>query len=83
MQAFQGAGRDGWAVAWWISSPNSHLDGRRTKDCLATQPDAVLKAARIEAREIQHGWGYRQIFRPRHHRVGCHPSGAVIDLMAD
>lgn len=36
----------GWALAGWFSSPNSRLDDRAPKDLLATEPDAVIAAAR-------------------------------------
>lgn len=55
LEVLQGAGRNGWAIAWWLDSPNSYLDGKRPKDCLAGPPDQLLRAARAEVQGNQHG----------------------------
>lgn len=50
-----GTVKDGWGIAYWFSSVNSFLGGRRPQDMLATQPDRVIAAARDEMAEIAHG----------------------------
>lgn len=55
LDVLQGAGRSGWAIAWWLASPNCYLDGRRPKDCLPGPLDELLQAARAETQGIQHG----------------------------
>lgn len=49
------AGRHAWAIAWWLDSPNSYLNGKRPKDCLTGPLDELLRAARAEAGGVQHG----------------------------
>lgn len=44
-----------WQKAFWFSSLNSYLKDRTPKDLLRSKPKAVLNAARIEARGVQHG----------------------------
>lgn len=55
LDLLQRAGRDGWAIAWWLDSPNSYLDGRRPKDSLAPPLDLLLRAAHAESQGAQHG----------------------------
>lgn len=43
------------AIAAWFSSINSWLQNKSPKDCLLSNPKAVLFAAKIEADGIQHG----------------------------
>lgn len=47
--------RSGWELAFWFSSPNSYLGGRHPKELLATEPENLLFAARMEANGIGHG----------------------------
>lgn len=39
-------GRSGWTLALWFAAPSGWLDGRRPADVLATDPAAVVEAAR-------------------------------------
>lgn len=55
LEVLRGAGRDNWAIAWWLDSPNSYLNGRQPKNCLAEPMDSLLDAAQSEAHGIQHG----------------------------
>jgi hypothetical protein len=45
----------GWRLAFWFDSPNSYLDGKRPKECLAGDIDQVLFAAEKEVRGVEHG----------------------------
>lgn len=54
LEVLHGAGRQGWAIAFWFDSPNSWLAGRRPKDCLAGPRDELLVAARAESLGTQH-----------------------------
>jgi len=47
--------KDGWGLAYWFSSLNSFLGGRRPQDVLATAPREVVAAAADEAEDIVHG----------------------------
>ncbi|APX91766.1 hypothetical protein BWR19_01745 [Halomonas sp. 1513] len=47
--------KDGWGLAYWFSSVNSHLGGKRPQDLVASQPDRVLAAAQQEIAEVAHG----------------------------
>jgi hypothetical protein len=49
------ANRSSWELAFWFDSPNGYLGGRRPKELLATEPENVLLAARMEAQGIGHG----------------------------
>lgn len=46
--------KDGWGIAYWFSSVNSHLGGKRPQDLLASEPDRVLAAAQQEVAEVAH-----------------------------
>ncbi len=48
-------GRNGWEIAFWFAGVNSYLGGHAPKDIVASQPEAVLKAAMTEATGLQHG----------------------------
>ena len=48
-------GRNGWEIAFWFAGVNSYLGGHTPKEIVATQPEAVLKAAMTEATGLQHG----------------------------
>lgn len=54
IEAF-GESKDGWGLAYWFSSANSFLGGKRPQDLLATQPDRVLAAAADEQEAVAHG----------------------------
>lgn len=36
----------GWGAAFWFANPNVYADNKKPEDCLATDPDLVLKAAK-------------------------------------
>jgi hypothetical protein len=48
-------GKNGWEVAFWFAGVNSYLGGRAPKEIVASDPEAVLKAAMTEATGLQHG----------------------------
>lgn len=50
-----GESKDGWGLAYWFSSANSFLGGKRPKDLLAKQPDRVIAAAADEQETAEHG----------------------------
>lgn len=50
-----GASKDGWGLAYWFSSANSFLGGKRPQDVLAKQPDRVAAAAADELEAVEHG----------------------------
>jgi len=54
LNVFDGT-KDEWEMAFWFESLNSHLSGKKPKDLIATKPEAVLKAAQVEAAGLQHG----------------------------
>lgn len=47
--------KDGWGMAYWFSSDNSFLGGKRPQDLLATAPGRVIEAALDEVQEVAHG----------------------------
>lgn len=47
--------KDGWGLAYWFASINGFLDGRRPQDVLASDPQAVVAAARDELLGHEHG----------------------------
>jgi hypothetical protein len=50
-----GESKDGWGLAYWFSSANSFLGGKRPQDVLAKQPDRVIAAAADELAAVAHG----------------------------
>jgi len=50
-----GESKDGWGLAYWFSSVNSFLGGKRPQDLLAKQSDRVMAAAVDEQEAIAHG----------------------------
>lgn len=50
-----GESKDGWGLAYWFSSVNSFLGGKRPQDVLAKQPDRVIAAAADEQEAVEHG----------------------------
>jgi hypothetical protein len=54
LNVFDGT-KDAWETAFWFESLNSHLSDKKPKDLIATKPEAVLKAAQVEAAGLQHG----------------------------
>lgn len=50
-----GESKDGWGLAYWFSSANSFLGGKRPQDMLAKQPDRVAAAAADELEAVEHG----------------------------
>ncbi len=54
LAAFEGR-KDDWALAYWFSSANSFLGGKRPQDLLISAPDSVLKAAEDEMAGVLHG----------------------------
>lgn len=47
--------KDGWGMAYWFTSINSFLGGKRPQDVLMTDPQKVLAAATDEVQAITHG----------------------------
>jgi hypothetical protein len=47
--------KDDWGIAYWFVSPNGWINGARPQDMLASDPDRVIAAARIDATGIAHG----------------------------
>jgi hypothetical protein len=47
--------RDGWGLAVWFASVNSYLGGQRPQDLLASAPERVIAAAKVEMQGIAHG----------------------------
>ncbi|KHN52882.1 XRE family transcriptional regulator [Dickeya fangzhongdai] len=47
--------KDGWGMAYWFSSDNSFLGGKRPQDVLASSPERVIDAARDEVEGVVHG----------------------------
>lgn len=50
-----GESKDSWGLAYWFSSANSFLGGKRPQDVLAKQPDRVIAAAADEREAVAHG----------------------------
>ena len=50
-----GDSKDGWGLAYWFSSANSFLGGKRPQDVLAKQPDRVIASAADEQEAVAHG----------------------------
>ena len=53
IEAFAGH-KDGWGMAYWFSSQNSFLGGKRPQDLLASAPDSVIAAALDEIQGVAH-----------------------------
>jgi len=47
--------KDGWGMAYWFTSVNSRLGGKRPQDLLPHAPDRVLAAAQHEVAGLTHG----------------------------
>jgi hypothetical protein len=47
--------KDAWGLAYWFSSVNSFLGGRRPQDLLRTATDDVIAAAKDELAGVAHG----------------------------
>jgi hypothetical protein len=47
--------RDGWGLAYWFASVNSYLGGQRPQDLIATDPERVVAAAKVEMEGVIHG----------------------------
>lgn len=54
LEVFKGS-KDGWGTAYWFASLNGRLDDRAPQDVLLTEPQSILRAAKIEAVGICHG----------------------------
>lgn len=54
IKAFDTA-KDDWGLAYWFSSANSFLGGKRPQDLLANDPKAVLAAVEDELEPVAHG----------------------------
>lgn len=54
LDVFGGPGK-GWKLAFWFNSPNSYLDGKAPKECLAAGSDQVIFAAEREVSGVEHG----------------------------
>ena len=50
-----GESKDSWGLAYWFSSVNSFLGGKRPQDVVAKQPDRVIAAAVDELEGVVHG----------------------------
>jgi hypothetical protein len=50
-----GDSKDGWGLAFWFSSVNSFLGGKRPQDLLKKRPERVIAAAEDEHQDIAHG----------------------------
>ncbi len=50
-----GEAKDSWGLAYWFSSANSFLGGKRPQDLLAAQPDRVVAAVADEQEAVAHG----------------------------
>lgn len=50
-----GKHKDGWGLAYWFSSVNSFLGGKRPQDVLAVDPGLVVAAAKDEIEGVLHG----------------------------
>jgi len=47
--------KNGWETAFWFASLNSYLKNRKPKNLLISDPENVLRAAKIEAAGVKHG----------------------------
>jgi hypothetical protein len=47
--------RDDWGLAFWFTSANSFLAGKRPQDLLASHPDWVIAAAIDDVQAVAHG----------------------------
>ncbi len=47
--------KDDWQKAFWFSSVNTYLKNKMPKELLKSKPQAVFRAAEIEAAGVQHG----------------------------
>lgn len=54
LEAFEGT-KDAWGLAYWFSSVNSFLDGKRPQDLLRKAPVEVIAAAQDEIAGVAHG----------------------------
>lgn len=50
-----GETKDGWGLAYWFSSANGFLGGKRPRDLLATEPERVIAAVKDERAPVAHG----------------------------
>ncbi len=50
-----GESKDSWGLAYWFSSANSLLGGKRPQDLLAKHPARVIAAAADEQEAVAHG----------------------------
>jgi hypothetical protein len=50
-----GSAKDDWGLAYWFSSANSFLGGKRPQDLLANDPQAVIAAIEDELEPVAHG----------------------------
>ncbi|MCO6055548.1 hypothetical protein NG726_02515 [Pseudomonas sp. MOB-449] len=50
-----GTTKDAWGLAYWFTSVNSFMGGKRPQDLLATQPERVIAAAKDELQGVVHG----------------------------
>ena len=49
------ARKDDWGLAYWFSSANSFLGGKRPQDLLGAEPERVASAAEDELAGVAHG----------------------------
>lgn len=54
LKVFRGK-KDDWGLAYWFSSVNSFLGGKRPQDLLISEPDRVVAAAEDEVAGVLHG----------------------------
>ena len=54
LEVFNGS-KDGWGMAYWFASINGYLDDRAPQDLILTDPQLVLKAAKVAAIGVCHG----------------------------
>lgn len=50
IRALRAVGLGGWSLALWWATPHDMLGWRRPADLLASEPDLVIEAARVDAR---------------------------------
>lgn len=53
LKVFDGK-KDGWGLAYWFTSLNSYLGGKRPQDLLVAAPERVKAAAGDEVADVQH-----------------------------
>ncbi|MCU5773701.1 hypothetical protein N5923_12955 [Erwiniaceae bacterium BAC15a-03b] len=54
LEIFDGS-KTPWSLAFWFGLPNSWLGSKKPKDLLASDPEAVLKAAAMDKEGPVHG----------------------------